>query len=224
LQGWGSNQACQDLLHSKLSDAVNILHSLGGVGGLISSVSGLGDLIGGSSLGSPYSVQNCTGWDKAIHYSVAHESFTQNRLRWATEDPVAHHYCSIMLSTQPSVFSPKLPALSERYSAPNRSSGELPWPTGATVILPPVVTPLVAARLAAVVNSPERERKWFCSARMITRLTVAPRSLARYRDSGRAIGVKMRLRKAHEAWKVTSLSAARATTKFVLSHADFERF
>ena len=101
LQGWGSNQACQDLLHSKLSDAVNILHSLGGVGGLMSGVPGVGDLLSGSSLGSPYSVQNCTGWDKYIHYTVAHESFTQNPLRWATGDLVAHHYCSITPSTQP---------------------------------------------------------------------------------------------------------------------------
>jgi hypothetical protein len=101
LEGWGSNQACQDILHSKLSDAVNILHFVGGVGGLIEGIPGVGSIMGSSGLGSPYSVQNCTGWDKDIHYTVAHEGFTQNPFRWATGDLVAHHYCSITPSTQP---------------------------------------------------------------------------------------------------------------------------
>jgi hypothetical protein len=101
MQGWGSNQACQDILHSKLSDAVNILHFVGGVAGFLEDIPGVSALVGSSALGSPYSVQNCTGWDKYIHYTVAHESFSQNPFRWATGDPVAHHYCSIMPNTQP---------------------------------------------------------------------------------------------------------------------------
>jgi hypothetical protein len=100
-QGWGSNQACQDLLQSKLSDAVNIVHFVGGVAGFANGIPGVGDILSGSSLGSPYGVQNCTGWDKYIHYTVAHESFSQNPIHWATGDLVAHHYCSIMPNTQP---------------------------------------------------------------------------------------------------------------------------
>jgi hypothetical protein len=89
LQGWGSADACQDIINSKTNDVMQILHWTSG------------GIVGDSAMGSPYSVENCEGWDGSLHYSVSHESVTENPLRWAEGNVEGHLFCSRMPSTNP---------------------------------------------------------------------------------------------------------------------------
>ena len=89
LEGWWATNACQDIIDSKTNDVMRILHWVSG------------GLVGDSTMGNPYSVENCEGWDGPVHYIVSHESFTENPIQWAEGDIEGHIYCSRMPNTKP---------------------------------------------------------------------------------------------------------------------------